>query len=193
VDGLFNSPILRVEQPGKVLETQAKYEIFDNERQLLARVAEVDKRSRLQLLKWALPGSVTAAARALAVTTPDDRLQYALTRLGEGWVTELRQPDGDLVGRIRVAGTGRQYTLADGAGKSIGHVTGDLKLRNFGVSNRDGAKIGQVTKRWAGFAKELLTASDHYRVEFTGKADEPLRTLTVMMTVVLDLSFYGPT
>jgi Scramblase len=193
VDGLFNSPVLHVEQPGKVLETQAIYEIVDNDRRLLARVAEVDKRSRMQLLRWALPGSLTPGTRALAVTGPDDGVRYVLTRLGEGWVTELRLPDGEPAGHIRVTGTGRQYTLTDGAGKTVGRVTGDLKLRSFSVFTRDGTKIGQVTKRWAGLKKELLTASDHYLVEFTGKADEPLRTLAVMLAVVLDLSFYGPT
>jgi hypothetical protein len=39
----------------------------------------------------------------------------------------------------------------------------------------------------------MLTASDHYKVDFTGPVSAAARTLTVMMPIVLDLTLYGPT
>jgi hypothetical protein len=38
-----------------------------------------------------------------------------------------------------------------------------------------------------------MTASDHYRVDFTGPVSPQARMLTVMMAIVLDLTLYGPT
>jgi hypothetical protein len=53
-------------------------------------------------------------------------------------------------------------------------------------------EFARVRKTWAGLAKEVFTASDHYKVEFTGPVPEPARTLTVMLPVLLDLTHYGP-
>jgi hypothetical protein len=38
----------------------------------------------------------------------------------------------------------------------------------------------------------MLTPLDHYKVEFTAPVSPPVRTLTVMMAIVLDLTLYGP-
>ena len=38
----------------------------------------------------------------------------------------------------------------------------------------------------------MLTPSDHYRLEFTGPVSATARLLTVMMTIVLDLTLYEP-
>jgi hypothetical protein len=53
------------------------------------------------------------------------------------------------------------------------------------------AHPARVRRRRTGPAKEILTPSDHYRVEFTGPVSQPARTLTVMMPIVLDLTVYG--
>jgi Scramblase len=71
-------------------------------------------------------------------------------------------------------------------------VTGDLALKHFSVTDTEGGQLARVRKTWAGPAKEILTPSDHYRLEFTGPVSQPTRTLTVMMAIVLDLTVYGP-
>ena len=70
---------------------------------------------------------------------------------------------------------------------------GDLGLKKFSVTPVEGRAFARFSKTFAGLTKEMLTASDHYKVEFTGEASRPLRAMTIMMPVVIDLTLYGPT
>ena len=45
---------------------------------------------------------------------------------------------------------------------------GDLALKHFSVTDADG-EFARLRKTFAGITKEMLTPSDHYRVEFTGQ------------------------
>jgi Scramblase len=107
-------------------------------------------------------------------------------------MTELRDPAGELIGRIQTGDTRRTYTLLDQQNQTVGRVTGDLALKHFSITGAKGGQFARVRKTWAGLPKEMLTPSDRYRVEFTGPVVQPARTLTVMMPIVLDLTAYGP-
>ena len=63
-DDPFDFQALRILQPGRWLPTRASYEIFSEERQLLAIVTETEAHARLNLLNKPMPD-----ARVLAVTT----------------------------------------------------------------------------------------------------------------------------
>jgi hypothetical protein len=60
------------------------------------------------------------------------------------------------------------------------------------AAETEGHTQRELRKTWAGPAKEILTPSDHYRVEFTGPVSQPTRTLAVMTAIALDLTAYGP-
>lgn len=192
MDVLFDSAVVRVRQPGKILASQATYEIFDDHRHRLAVATETDKRTRLQALKAALPATPPPGARILTVTVTDGAPTFILTRHPDGRLTELHRLNGELVGRIRATRTTRHYTLSDDQDQKVAQVIGDLSLKHFRATDPNGTPIAEVTKTWAGPVKELLTQSDHYKVSFAGAAAEPARTLIVMMTIVLDLALYGP-
>ena len=108
------------------------------------------------------------------------------------WAADVTDPDGKPVGRIRIGGTRRHYTLLDGTGEVVAEAVGDLAVKNFAVTSVDGARIASVRKTWAGLRKELLTSADHYRVTFADPVPRQARVLTVMMIIVLDLARYGP-
>lgn len=192
MDVLFDSPVVRVRQPGRILPTQATYEIFDGKRNRLAVATETDRRTRLQMLKAALPTAPPAGARILTVTTADDEPILMLTRHPDGRLTELHRPDGGLLGRIRATGTTRHYTLSDDQDQTVAEVVGELSLKHFNVTDPARTRIAHLSKTWAGPVKELLTPSDHYKVVFSDSVPEPARTLTVMTAIVLDLALYGP-
>jgi YD repeat-containing protein len=192
VDVLFDSPVVRVRQPGKILPTQAKYEIFDDKRKRLAAATETDRRTRLQILKATLPTAPPPGARVLTVTATDDQPVLLLTRHPDGRLTEVHRPDGGLVGRILATGTTRHYSLTDDQDRVVATVVGELSLKHFRVTGPSGARIAQVSKTWAGPVKEWLTPADHYKVAFSGDTPEPARTLIVMTAIVLDLALYGP-
>jgi hypothetical protein len=190
VDVLFDSPVVRVRQPGKILPTQAKYEIFGDKRNRLASVAETDRRTRLQMLKAALPTAPPTDARILTVTDADDQPILVLTRHPDGRLAEVHRPEGELVGRILATGTTRHYSLTDDQDQVVGTVVGELSLKHFNVTGPSRARIAQVSKTWAGPVKEWLTPADNYKVAFSGSVPEPVRTLIVMTTIVLDLALY---
>lgn len=186
VDDLFDCPELRIRQPGKMLANRASYEIHGAGRRL-AIVTETGAHTRLALMMQQMPDT-----RLLEVTTPAGEPVLTLVKQASEWITELRGPAGELIGRIRTGDTRRTYTLLDGQDHAVGQVTGDLALKRFTVTGPSGARLARVRKTWAGPAKEMLTSSDHYKVEFNDPVPQPARTLTVMMPVLLDLTLYGP-
>jgi hypothetical protein len=187
VDGPFDFQALRIQQPGKLLPSRASYEIFNNQRQLLAIATETEAHTRLALLSKSMPD-----ARVLEVTTAANQPLLTLIKHAQKRVTELQGPGGEPVGRIRATHTTRHYTLIDDQGQTVGKVVGDLALKHFSVTGTGGSEFARIRKTWAGFPKEMLTPSDHYKVEFTAPVSPPARTLTVMMAIVLDLTLYGP-
>ena len=182
----FDFRALRIRQPGKLLPDRANYEIFNADRQLVATVTETEGHARLKVLGKSVPDT-----RVLAVATAAGEPVGFLIKQTSEWITELRDPGGEVIGRIRTGGTRRTYTLLDNQGQAVGQVTGDLALKHFSVTGTGGAMVARVRKNWAGL-KEMLTPSDHYAVEFTGQVSQPARMLTVMMPIVLDLTLYGP-
>ena len=187
MEDLFNFRALRIQQPGKMLASRASYEIFNGQRQLVAVVTETEGHAKRRVLTKAMPDT-----RVLAVTTAADEPVLTLIKLTSEWITELRGPADELIGRIRTGGTRRFYTLIDGEGRTVGEAVGDLGLKHFSVATAESGEFARVRKTWAGLTKEVLTASDHYKVEFTAPVRPPARTLTVMMPIVLDLTLYGP-
>lgn len=181
---------LRIRQPGKVLPGRATYEIFDTEKNLLATAAETVSRGVLQSVIGMVPGT-----RVFAVRTPDGEPVLTMTRQDseEGdWLAALADPDGKLIGKIRIEFTRRHYTLLDADGLVVGQAVGDLGASRFAVTGADGERFGQIRKTWAGLGKELLTKADHYTVTFTGPVSDAIRTMIVMVPIVLDMTRHGP-
>lgn len=187
VEDLFDFQALRVRQPGKLLPDRASYEIFDNQRQLIAVATESRGHGRVNLLRESMN------VRAFSVTTADGAPVLSLVKQAATWITEIQGPGGEPIGRIRTEGTRRHYTLLDDKDQAIGQAVGDLGLKHFAVTAAEGGRFARIDKTWAGLGKEMLTSADHYKVEFTGVPVSRLaRTLTVMLPIVLDLTSYEP-
>lgn len=183
----FDFQRLRIQQPGRLLSTRANYEIFNSKRQLLATATETEAHHRLKVLSKAMPDT-----RVLAVTTASGEPILTLIKQASEWITDLHAPEGEIIGRIRTSGTRRHYTLLDEKDETVGLAEGDLALKHFTVRGT-GGEFARVRKTWAGLTKEVLTAADHYKVDFIGPIPPLGRILTVMMPIVLDLTLYGPT
>jgi Scramblase len=187
VEDPFDFQALRIKQPGKLLPDRAKYEIFNADQLLLATATETEGHARLKLIGKSVPDT-----RAFSITTAAGQPVGFLIKQNSEWITEFRGPANELIGRIRTGDTRRNYTLLGDQDEVVAQVTGDLALKRFSVADAKGAVFARVRKTFAGIRKEVLTSSDHYRVEFTGPVSHPARTLTVMMPIVLDLTLYEP-
>jgi hypothetical protein len=186
----FDFRELRIRQPGKMLPGRATYEIFDTKKNLLATVAETQSRGVLQSVMHMVPGGT----RVLAVQTPAGEPVLNLVRQNSDgdWLAALTDPDGQLIGTIRIEFSRRHYTLLDADGQTVGMAVGDLSAAKFAVTGADGERFAQIKKTWAGLGKELLTSSDHYTVTFTGPVSPSIRTMIVMVPIVLDMTRHGP-
>jgi Scramblase len=186
VDSPFDCPALRIQQPGKLMPDRASYEIFDDQRRLVAIAAETEAHTRMRVLSKSMPD-----ARVLAITTTGNEPVLTLIKHARERVTELQDPLGEPAGWIQAMQTNRYYTLIDGQGQPVGKVVGDLPLKIFSVTGGADREFARIRKTWAG-VKEMLTAADDYHVEFTAPVSPPARTLTVVMAIVLDLTLYEP-
>ena len=189
VDDPFAFRELRIRQPGKVLPGRARYEIFDPDKNLIAVAAETESRGMLQTVIGLVPGT-----RVLPVRTPSGEPLLTLIRQDSenDWLAALTDPDGKLIGKIRIEFSRRHYTLLDDQGQVAGRAVGDLGATQFAVTGAEGERYAQIRKTWAGLGKELLTKSDHYTVTFTGPVSPSIRTMIVMVPIVLDMSRHGP-
>lgn len=177
---------LRVEQPGKLFANRASYRILTDGRQLIAVANEVERTARVKLRES------LREVRSFEVTTAAGVQLFSLVKRLSDWNTDIQGPGGELIGRIRTEGTRRHYTLLDDAGQTVGQAAGDLGLKRFAVTSAESGTFARVQKRWAGLRKEMLTSSDHYKIEFVGPVSALARTLTVMTPIVVDLTSYEP-
>lgn len=187
VEDLFAFQTVRVEQPGKLFAGRASYQILTDRRQLIAVASEVEGGARVKLLRESVRD-----VRSFAITSPAGVQVLSLVKRLSEWNTDIQGPGGELIGRIRTEGTRRHYTLLDDAGQTLGQAAGDLGLKRFSVTGAEGGTFARVQKTWAGLRKEMLTSSDHYRIDFVGPVSALARTLTVMTPIVVDLTSYEP-
>lgn len=188
MEEIFDFRSLRIKQPGKLLARRASYDIFNDQRELIATATEAEGHGRVKLLQ----GPVIDV-REFAITTPAGVQVLSLVKRASTWSTDVAEPGGELMGRIRTESNRRHYTLLDDKGEPIGQAVGDLGLKRFAVTAVEGGTFARVQKTWAGLRKEALTSADHYKIEFTGAPVSRLaRVLTVMVPIVLDLTSYEP-
>ncbi|WP_433333056.1 phospholipid scramblase-related protein [Spirillospora sp. CA-294931] len=193
---LFNSPVLRIEQPRKMIQTQTRYDFLDEQGNLLAVATDVETLTRREAVRAVLPQG-TSGAHILVLRDADELPLLVMRRL-DNWNTAVSRPapegeeidDGELIGTIRGISTRRQFALLGPDEQELGKAVGDLRLRNFSVSDAKGRRAAQISKKWAGLRAEVFTNADRYSVEITGKVDESLRILAIVMAVVLDLTAY---
>lgn len=188
MDDPFNFTEIRVRQPGKILSGRACYEIFGGGKQLVAVATEVEGRSVLDKITKLMPDT-----RALMVTTAAGEAMFTMVFHAGRFMVELTDPDDNPVGKIRIGGSRRHYTLLDSGNEVVGEVVGDLAVKRFIVTGPGKVPIAEFRKTFAGPVKEAFTSADHYTLKFGAVRVAPVtRILTVFVPVVLDLVKYGP-
>jgi hypothetical protein len=178
---------LRIRQPARMLPGRARYDIFDERRNLLAVAAETEPRSALQTM-----ASLVPRTRVIGVRAADGGPILTLVKRDDDWMADVTDAEGVLVGRIQIGETRRHYTLLDETDQVAGQAVGDLAVKQFSITGPDGERFARLRKTWAGLGKELLTSSDHYTVTFTGPMSPRVRMLIAMVPIVLDMTRHGP-
>ncbi|WUH97977.1 phospholipid scramblase family protein [Spirillospora sp. NBC_00431] len=186
---VFSSPVLKVEQPRRGPFAKSRYKVLDGDGVVLAIAAPTDDQGRADM-RGVLAGKSNLDARAVLITTPGgDPILIVDKQRGREY-TEILGPEGDAFGSFVTERVGRRYVVYDGEGSLIGAVAVDVPRNNFEVTDKDGAKVAHVRKKWAGLATHLLTTADKYAVEIFDPVPEPLRTMAVMTAIVMDMNLH---
>ncbi|TDC47699.1 hypothetical protein E1281_25830 [Actinomadura sp. KC345] len=186
----FSSSAFRVEQPRRGPFGKSRYKVIDDDDTLLATAAPVDDEGRAKAMRGVLPGKSNLDARAVQLTTPDGKSVLTVEKPRGRDYTEVLGPEEDVIGSFVTERVGRRYVVYDGDGTLIGAVDVDVPRTNFEVTDKDGAKVAHVRKKWAGLATHLLTTADKYTVEIHDPVPEPLRTMAAVTAIVMDMSLH---
>lgn len=80
--------------------------------------------------------------------------------------------DGSSLGyfKSKFFSIGGGFNVFDDADQQVAQVKGNWKGWDFQFLTQQGREIGKVTKKWAGFAKELFTSADNYIITINDDA-----------------------
>ena len=187
---IFSSPVLKIEQPRRGPFAKSRYKVLDGDGAVLAIAAEAGEKRRAESLRTVFPGKSDSHARAVVLTTLDGAPLLVIDKQSGRELTEVRLPDGALVGSFVTERVGRRYAIRDSENKTIGTVAVDVPRNNFEVTDADSGKVAHVRKKWAGLATHLLTTADKYSAEIFDPVREPLRTMAAVTAIVMDLNLH---
>lgn len=113
--------------------------------------------------------------------------------MAAGSVTKasLRRPARELKTRAKDMDltVGHARFALEVQGQPIGSIHAEsTSAWGFSIRDLDGHEIAQITKTWAGWAKERFTKADNYILQIHYELSEPLRSLVVATTVAVDVA-----
>ena len=95
-------------------------------------------------------------------------------------VNERLLPTGVVVSFLsKLFSLGGVFRVFNSAGAEIALVKGDRKGWYFQYLDSSGARLGSVTKTWAGIGKEIFTSADHNVIAF--EAPDLPRIVTALL------------
>lgn len=75
--------------------------------------------------------------------------------------------------RKKFISIGGGFNVFDMRDQQVAEVKGNWKGWDFKFLTKQGREIGSVTKKWAGFGKELFTSADNYIISLNGVGSNP--------------------
>ncbi len=90
--------------------------------------------------------------------------------------------------RSRLLSPGGAFDVFAPDGAQVARIKGDWKGWNFRFLDGE-RELGVVTKKWAGFGKELFTSADNYMISIHGAADPRLVALFLAAGLAIDTVF----
>lgn len=153
-----------------VLKLSGTYDIIDPQTQAQLGVAQerlgfLLHALRLVIDKRMLPTTVAIAEKVdgPAVLTIKRGLTLLRSRI------DILDRSGQSIGyfKSKLFSLGGGFYVYDTRDQLVAEVKGDWKGWNFKFIDANGQEVGTVSKKWAGFGKELFTSADNYMISIT--------------------------
>jgi uncharacterized protein YxjI len=177
------------------LKTTDTYDIFDPDTQeqigtAVENPGTLITYARFLINKQLMPTKVEV--REL----PDESLVFTIHRPFSMWRArvEVYDAEDELVGyfKSKVFSWTGGFWVYDKNDNQFAEVKGNWVGWDFKFLTPDGRELGIITKKWAGFAKELFTSADNYIVVIDDSlADQPIaKMLLLAAALAIDIVFH---
>ena len=150
-----------------VLKLSGTYDIIDPETQAQIGVAQerlgfLLHALRLVIDKRILPTTVAIAEQVDGPAVLTIKRGFTLLRSR----IDILDRSGQAIGyfKSKLFSLGGGFYVYDTRDQLVAEVKGDWKGWNFKFIDANGREIGTVSKKWAGFGKELFTSADNYMI-----------------------------
>lgn len=100
----------------------------------------------------------------------------------------IRNPDGQVVGwfQSKVFTIGGAFDVFNAGGEKVFSVKGNWVGWEFQFLDADGDRMGTISKKWGGMAKELFTTADNYVISIDEKPAPELALLFLAAGLAID-------
>lgn len=198
VESLRTEPRIFVKQNRNLLdslfnvELANKYDVFAEDKSLLARIIEV-KGGFLQAFKRFMLRSHRGLK--IDVINSSNEIELTFKRNFFWFFSDLEV----FVGSKKVGSVHRRfsilyksYELRDSYGRSFAKIKSPIwHIWTFRVQGIDGTNLGSIQKKWAGVLKEFFTDADSFLLEFDkGFVDVWMRTILFAAAISIDFDFF---
>jgi uncharacterized protein YxjI len=103
---------------------------------------------------------------------------------------EVLDEKGVVVGKFRqrLLSIGGKFEVLDASDRQLCMLKGKWTSWDFKFVSADNKEFATVTKKWAGFGKELFTSADNYILQISNEVPEnhPLRQLILAAVMCID-------
>jgi uncharacterized protein YxjI len=178
--GILGEPVLVINQRGKLVELRAEYAIYNQHGLQLAAVRGKRVSSRMEVVD--MNGRVFMEMRREA-SLVSSKVNVTGTHGAK---------IGRLVPSMHVNHPDRAFKVEGFDNQQIGAVLKEHRTsrREFNVQDANGSVVAQISKTYAGVAKEMFTKGDNYVLTFPRPVQEPLRSLSIAATLLVDSTFH---
>jgi uncharacterized protein YxjI len=187
--GLFDSPVLVVNQKAKIIEVTNEYAVYDANGTQLGSVVEVGQ-SALKKAVRILSNYDQFLSHRLEVRDTQGRVQLSLHRPAKFLKSTVvvSGPDGNEIGKIRQENAiGKIRFAFEVGGQKVGGIQAEnWRAWDFAINDASGTEVARIKKTWEGLAKAMFTTADNYVVRIHRPLEEPLRHLVVAAAVSVD-------
>ena len=189
--GIFDQPVLVVNQKAKLIELNNEYAIYDQAGTQIGAIRQVGQNALKKLLRF-LGGLDQFFTHSLQLVDMGGNILLTVTRPAKFFKSKVHITDGagnavgsilqqNMIGKIRFS--------FEAGGETIGSLNGEnWRAWNFNMQDAQGNEIARINKTWEGAMKTLFTTADNYVLQIHAPLTDPLRSLVVASAVSVDLA-----
>jgi uncharacterized protein YxjI len=186
--GLFDSPVLVVNQKAKLIELTNEYAVYDADGNQVGSVVQVGQNMARKALRL-LTNVDQFLSHKLEVRDASGRVVLGLHRPAKFMKSKVivSAPDGAELGVIRQENAiGKIRFAFEVGGQRVGGINAEnWRAWDFAIVDAQGTEVARIKKKFAGLVR-MMTTADNYVVQFHRPLEEPLRSLVVAAAVTVD-------